>query len=329
MNAEGKVSYMINEGSETDFGIVNVNQDQNIVSIINSETDNNGSITITKYIRDEEGGLHRPDGNYSTSVHVSRPGYNEVFTLNRSNNWQIRILDLMDGQYILDELDSEDEVTWRINGGSEVRYAVVNVSRNDNQVDMINTKINSGNALKLRKFIRNTSNQLIKPNRDESFTVLISGAKTMRVVLNKENDWQSTISELPNGMYHIKESSSNYEVTYVVNDGEEKDSASVQLTNQDVEITLINTMRGSRNVLELSKYIKTSQGALITPVEGDVYQIEVSGPNFLETYRLTHENAFSVRLNNLSNGNYTVKEAGNSDYVITESTEVKKQVALW
>ncbi|MCI9293366.1 MAG: hypothetical protein HFF02_08750 [Erysipelotrichaceae bacterium] len=317
MNAEGKVSYMINEGSETDFGIVNVNQDQNIVSIINSETDNNGSITITKYIRDEEGGLHRPDGNYSTSVHVSRPGYNEVFTLNRSNNWQIRILDLMDGQYILDELDSEDEVTWRINGGSEVRYAVVNVSRNDNQVDMINTKINNGNTLKLRKFIRNTSNQLIKPNRDESFTVLISGAKTMRVVLNKENDWQSTISELPNGMYHIKESSSNYEVTYVVNDGEEKDSASVQLTNQDVEITLINTMRGSRNVLELSKYIKTSQGALITPVEGDVYQIEVSGPNFLETYRLTHENAFSVRLNNLSNGNYTVKEAGNSDYVIT------------
>lgn len=74
-----------------------------------------------------------------TRVHVSKPGYNEVFTLNAANRWSILIKDLMDGWYVIDEVDSDDQVTYIINGGSEVANGIVHVEKNANEVAMIDT----------------------------------------------------------------------------------------------------------------------------------------------------------------------------------------------
>lgn len=318
LDGNAKVSYIINDGSETDFGIVAVKGDDHVVSIINSEQASNGSITITKYIRNVDGDLIRPRGSFSASVHVSRPGYNEIFTLNQTNNWEITLLDLMDGDYVLSEVDSDDDVTWRINGGYEVRYGVVSVAHNDNQVDMIDTiKAQTGNTLRLQKFIRNASGQLVKPEEQEQFSVLISGAKTMRVNLTAQNRWMAQLDDLPNGTYHIKETTTDYDVSYVINDGSEEETASITLDQSDGSVNIINAMRGSRNMLELTKYIKTANGSLIPPVSGDRFQIEVSNGAFSQMYVLEEANAFTIRVTNLASGTYTIKEVGEDDYTTT------------
>lgn len=317
LHGDTKVSYIINDNSETDFGIVAVKGNDNVVSIINSETSSNGSITITKYIRNQNGDMVRPTGSFSTNVHVSKSGYNEVFTLNQANNWEIKLLDLMDGDYVLCEVDSDDDVTWRINGGYEVRYAIVSVNHNENQVDMIDTQLRSGNTLHLQKFMRNASGQLVKPEEQDQFMILISGAKTMRINLNAQNDWMAHLDQLPDGTYHIKETTSNYDVTYVINDGVEQDEATLVLNKEDATVNVINAMRGSRNMLELSKYIKTSGGGMIPPVSGDRFQVEVSGMAFQETYTLSESNSFTQRVTNLPSGTYTVRELGAQDYTTT------------
>lgn len=317
LDGDADVSYIINDGSETDFGIVAVHGNENNVSVINRETVSNGSITITKYMRSSAGELTRPSGDFSTSVHISRPGYNEVVTLNQANQWEIKLLDLLDGDYVLSEVDSDDEVTWRINGGYEVRYAIVNVSHNENQVDMIDTKQAKGNTLHLQKFIRNTAGQLVQPQDNESFSVLISGTATMRVELNAANRWMAHLENLENGTYHIKEVSNHYDVTYMINDEEERNSATVVLKDNSASVGVINAMRGSRNLLEITKYIKTANGTLIPPVAGDRFQVEVSGPSYQQIYTLEDSNRFSVRIANLSSGTYTVRELTADDYVTT------------
>lgn len=317
MENDGRVSYIINDGSETDFGIVAVNNNDNIVSIINSETSSNGSMTITKYIRDASGELQQPQRDFTTRVRISRPGYNEIITLNQDNGWRVRLVDLLDGDYVLNEVESDDQVTWRINGGYEVRYAIVTIAHNDNQVDMIDSMMSKGSSLHLQKFIRNAMGQLVKPQDQESFTILISGAATMRIVLDVENQWMAQLDHLENGTYHIQETNSAYDVSYMIEGGEERPNATIQLQDQQVSVNIINAMRGSRNVLEISKLIKSESGTLQMPTDQDRFQVQVRGNAFNQLVTLDASNHFTERLTNLPNGIYNIQEVSQNDVLIT------------
>lgn len=319
MDETSDVSYIINDGSETDFGIINVYGNANTVQIINaSTTSENGSITITKYFRNSDGELIRPNGSFEAKVHVSRTGYNEVFTLNRANNWEISLVNLMDGSYVIDEVDSEESVTWRINGGYEVRYAIVDVAHNENQVDMINTLKQVNGAIQLNKLVRNAFGQLVLPNQTESFDVLLRGPQNKRITLNADNHWNAKVSGLPDGHYQIEEISSQpYDVSYRINDGKDMPSATVEIMGNEQNVSIINAVRGNRNQLEITKYNKAGNGTLMPPVAGDVFQIEIRNEFYQETITLNVENHFTARISNLENGTYSVKEIENEEYMTT------------
>ena len=70
--------------------------------------------------------LVRPDEDFVSTIHISRPGYNEVFTLNRENNWSLLVDALEDGVYVVDEVDDRYDVSYIVNGASEVNSAIVN-----------------------------------------------------------------------------------------------------------------------------------------------------------------------------------------------------------
>ena len=68
--------------------------------------------------------------------------------------------------YVLDELDNTNEVTYIINGGSEINRAVINVRGNENRVMMINTpRMIQKGSIHVEKVIR------------EHQTAYISGGK--------------------------------------------------------------------------------------------------------------------------------------------------------
>lgn len=314
---EQTVSYIINDRSECDFGIVAVAQDVNTVSIINHEGERGGSIIVTKYMRGNNGQLVRPDSQERFQVHVSGSQYHEVLDLNAEIQWTAQTQSLADGDYVLEEIGAHhDDVTWRINGGSEVSYALVSVDHNENHVDMINHS-GSGviNRIIIEKWLRNSSGELVKPSGNQSFLFQLSGPHQEQIVLNRGNDWQVELTNLPNGNYLLKEQGQS-NVVYTINGGAPQDQAYFALRSQTVTIQAINQNQNGHNILDLLKYVRDAQGEL-RPAEGnEAYEIEVTSTGFRQTYTLNAQNHFHERVNDLPNGTYEIREVGNHGQVM-------------
>ncbi len=319
-DAANRVSYVIDGGSEVQNGVVNIQGNRSIVQMINTmEPQATGSITIAKFIRDENGNLQRPTGDFTTRVQIARPGYNEFFTLNQSNQWTITVRDLMDGSYMISEPDFEERVSYIINNGPETQSGVVHVNHNMNDVQMINTMNSAQNLLRVTKVMRNANGQLVMPNATDRFMIQLIGVNsTTEYELNSANDWSLTISGIENGCYQLQEVTSNYQVSYIVNDGIEASSACVNMQNSEQSVRIINTQDSTANRLEITKLIKDDNGLLIRPADGDEYTIRVSNASgFQESFQLNGSNAFSVTLHNVAVGNYTIREDGLSGFTTT------------
>ncbi|MCB6603495.1 hypothetical protein LI129_22095, partial [Erysipelatoclostridium ramosum] len=59
--------------------------------------------------------------------------------MNRENNWSLLVDSLEDGVYVVDEVDDRYDVSYIVNGASEVNSAIVNVEGNVSTVQIINT----------------------------------------------------------------------------------------------------------------------------------------------------------------------------------------------
>lgn len=244
-NMDEQVTYIINDGSERDFAIVSVAGNANAVQAINvAHNETGGSMMIQKFVRNSQGELVTPPYDYQARLHISKPGYNDVFTLQQSNNFTVSLSDLQDGMYVLNELDNQGNVSWRINGGNEVRYGIVNVSGNANSIEMINALNNSQGSIQISKLIRNSNGQLLPPQSQEQFQVAISGETSSNVVLNAMNNWISTVTGLNIGTYQVQEQGTgSYDISYIVNDGEELSNAMVEVDGGEQFVTIINTPR--------------------------------------------------------------------------------------
>ena len=313
------VSYIVNGASEVNSAIVNVEANSNTVQIINTVREAFGSIRIEKFMRGEGGKLTRPTADFVTRVHVSKPGYNEVFTLNAANDWSIVLKDLMDGWYVIDEVDSDDQVTYIINGGSEVANGIVHVEKNANEVRMIDATAGSGGAITLSKFIRNASGQLVLPSDTQRFVVALSGADMQtNVVLQKNNNWKSTLRNLAAGTYQVKELEvSGFDVTYIVNDAQESSSATVQVQGDAHNVSIINALKSSYGKLEITKFIKQANGTLIRPADGDHYTVEIYNMTTMRRVDLNFGNSFTYVVNDLPKGTYSIREINNTQFITT------------
>lgn len=319
MDTTNKVTYIINGGSEVSNGIVDVQDNVNRVEMINElSPSQSGSIAITKYVKSSDGTLNRPDAGFTARVHVSRPGYNEFFTLNQANNWSITINDLMPGLYVISEPDYDDRVTYIINGGTEVNSGVVDVRNNANQVQMINHLEPQQNVLRINKFIRNEAGQLVPPADDEVFRVqLLSAGTTRNILLDRNNNWSTELRNLANGQYQILESDSGYDVVYIVNDEPESSEANIVLNDDEQSVKIINQMSSNNNRLELRKYIKDNNGGLIKPDPSESFEVSVNGNDYFETFTLNSDNDFSTTITDLAPGTFVIQETSGQNYTIT------------
>lgn len=308
------VSYVINGGSETNFGIVDVQGNENTVFMINMTTSTSGSIKITKYLRDENNQLISPIGNYVARVHVSRPGYNQIFDLTSANKWTIMIPNLADGQYVIDEVDTTDSVSYIINGGSEVNRAIVSVQGNANVVQMINAGTTSG-SITITKYIRNSQGDLVLPTGDYEASVHVSRAGFNQTYdLTSANNWTVKIQGLEDGQYVLNEVSGSGYATYIINGGSEVNRAIVRVQGNANDVQMINP-ETKTTTLHLQKYMREGNGSLIAPAPGEEFQIQLSSPSGNQTYVLNGQNEFHTVIDTIQPGLYTIEEIANEQYL--------------
>ncbi len=313
-----QVSYIINDGEEQPNAIIAVHNNQNHVSAINENEMNGGQITISKFIRDENQQLIKPSGAYQVQVHVSKPGYNEVFTLNKENQWETVLNDLAAGDYVLSEVDAQDDVTWQIDGGYEVRYGVVSVNHDAHHAVMINQQLfPSKNILRFQKLMRSDDGQLTKPKPEQRFTVSLKGAYEQTVLLTALNNWTAELKNLPDGAYELKEVSEGYQVSYQINEQEENLNARFILQSSEVNINIINSSRSIKGRLEIAAYVKNGNGAILAPVAGDSFTINVGSNELNRVYVLNEANDFRLRIDDLPDNMYQIRQIAPTNPLVT------------
>ncbi len=310
LDQEDNVTYIINGGTETNQGIVEVKDNANQVKMINAEQQmHQGSIQVEKFVR-ENNELKHPQDNQSYRLHVSKPGFNEVFTLDQSNNFKVNITQLADGFYVLDELDEKGEVSYVINGGSETRYGIVEVRGNANVVNMINASQGTTGSIFFSKYIKNADGSLSVPADGDQYIIEVYNQEFLqRVTLNGQNNFQSTLLNLKEGVYHLRElDSSNFRVTYKINGSEETSEGVVYVQGNRNMVDVINERKTNMNTVEVFKYMLDKDDNYLPPSAPDIYRFEISAPGFMREYDLVPENNWHVTISDLPAGRYQIRE---------------------
>lgn len=324
-----QVTYIIDGGNEVNFAVVTVLGSAHQVDIINQEeTKDNGTIQICKYIRDTAGDLIRPSGNREFEVQISKAGYNETKKLNRMNNWCVTLENLKPGNYTVQEMNNGDDVTYIVNDGSEIDYAVVYVNGEANTVQIINrSEASQGGSLHLCKFIRNTQGQLIRPNGDAKYLMHVSGpGLNLTRTLDRDNDWCDTLNNLPTGTYVLQELSTADKVTYIINNGSEVDNAIVRIDQTASHVQVINTaLSPSGGSIQLCKYIRDERGLLVRPSGDAEFLMHISGPGLNTGTKLNRDNNWCTVYDRLGEGTYVLQEITTGDkvtYIVNGGSEV-------
>lgn len=320
LDSSSRVTYIVDNGSEVDRAIVNVRNEAHHVDIINgTSAQGKGSIHIEKYVR-EGMRLRRPQGDFTATLYISKPGFQQVFTLDASNDWMVDVTNLDNGLYVLDEVSTQDQVSYIINGGTEVSNGVVSVEDNTNMVMMIDTVTKPQSSIQIAKFIRSSDGTLVSPENDASFTVEVSGDDNYlnMITLNRDNNWNVTLSNLKNGYYEVREmSNQGYSISYIVDNGLETSNASIRLLNNAHTISIINSHEATLGRLELTKLIKEADGTLIAPADGDQYVVQISNDTINRRVRLDSGNEFTAVIQDLPAGEYRVLEVEGLNYLTT------------
>ena len=221
---------------------------------------------------------------------------------------------------MIDEVDTNDEVSFIVNGGSEVRHGIVRVQGNRNLVLMINTSNTSTlGSLTINKVVRNAQGQLVVPNDHERFDVdIISDVYERRFILDKDNNWQIHVNDLPRGRYQVIEQlAKNYQVSYIVDNEEESEQAAFDVDGTMHTVKILNTRASILSTLEITKFIRQANGTLVRPADGDEYVVEVSNASFQQQLLLNGGNAFTYTLRDLSEGIYNIREIDQDAYRVT------------
>lgn len=315
----GEVSYIIDNGSEVRVAAVKVDEDMHEVFIINSANGSKaGSIRIEKFVRSDQD-LIRPNADFVAQVSVSKAGFNEVYELNQANGWSIQVNDLTNGQYLISEMNAQNDVSYMVNGGNETKRAIVDVMNNINEVIMINaisSTLPEGGSLSISKMVRNAINEIIKPNGGVYQVQVISTNYLNTITLDQSNNYEMTLFDLPKGTYTIREANSNTaEVTYIVDGAPEASMGSVIIDQSAHSVQVINTIVITNGVFEIRKMIKNADGTFIRPADGDEFTLEIYNDQTTRQLILNSGNFFTMRINDLANGRYRIRELNNENYL--------------
>lgn len=309
---QDQATYQIDGGSEVDYASVVVKDDSHKVIAIN-EVKKENQLHIDKVIRNVNGELMTPLNDERFQIHISKAGYNEYFELNETNQWSLD-LTLSKGLYHIEEVNDQYDVSYVVDGQSEVDYANVMIQDEFHHVQIINSI--KRNLLHISKVMREASGEIHAPLPDQSFQVQVLSSRYEEFfLLNKDNQFSVDVA-LSNGLYRINEISDQYEVSYIVDGQSEVGYASVRVEDDYHHVQIMNEEKAGGGSLLISKYVRDENGEWVRPNQQDRYEISVSSSNFYQMYTLDAENLFTETIEHLPSGVYDVRESGAAQGVV-------------
>lgn len=315
------VSYIIDGKAETSDGVITLQEEDVSVMIVNTPRQQNGSIRLEKYFQQEDGTTQLPSEDFTIRVRVCKPGYNEIVTLDASNQWVYELQNLTPGQYVVDELDVDHEVTFIVDEGYQKDWAIVDVKDDAHVVKILNNmEISTGNVVNVSKRIVDAQGNQQYPSNDAQFTVVLASENdTQTITLTQETMWVQSVQLQPQTTYTIEEQNNvGYTVSYIVDDQPEASTAEIYTSGENQSVVILNretTTQGNR--MEISKLMKQANGTFIRPADGDEYEILIEGEGVERSVILNGGNGFHVVESNLPDGTYRVSEVANGTYGIT------------
>ncbi len=315
-------TYIIDGGSQVDCAIVHIQDSMHQVQILGranqeaqrEESTGQGKIQLHAFIRNK-GELQEPKASDVWQMHISRPGYNEVFTLEQSNQFSCMIDNLLDGYYVIDEVTKENACKYCINQGSEVDWAVIQIKQDTHQVQVILEEESALGSLTIRKQVRKKDGTLTVPEDSSQSHIHISRPDYQNTcVLQKENNWQAVFHNIEDGWYAVHEEN-NSNVTYCINQGSEVAYGNIHVDHNDNEVLIIQNDCETRGSITLMKHLKNNNGELTTP-ENERFIVDVESDDMHTSVVLQDRNNFKTTLHDLENGTYRISEQG-SDYEVT------------
>ena len=230
--------------------------------------------------------------------------------LNQEHHQQVIVLE-GEGPYVIDD---EEDLRYCMNGCNEVRYPVLKGNQSYHIVIHKHHNEHQHCLSITKKIMKN--NQLVQPNGKERFEVdILSDHKRQRIVLDDSNQFEMILKDLPCGHYEIKEVNVNdYETSYIVNDGIRSNRAVLHL-QQDTHVCIVNEVSMKQGSLIIKKVIENINGELITPADGDEYQVLLKSSQFEQVFHLNTRNQFQQNIGSLAEGIYSLKELNDEYYV--------------
>ena len=317
LQENGKAFYILDGTNKKQDSHIEMKSDHHTLQIV-LQKENKGSIRIEKYVRKGNQKQLQPS-NQDCKIRISKPGYNEIFTLCKDNSYTCMVYGLEDGEYVISSVDALEPLSYIVNKGSEKTNGTLEVHGNHNLVEVIENRDASYGFLRVTKFMRNMQGQLVPPSDAEIFRILVTGNNfSMQYELNEDNDWQQDITGLAPGRYEVKEiSAHNYQVSYVVDTSAESTQAIIDVQENVHTVQIINSIQAPATVLEITKFIRQGNGNLMRPVSGDVFLVNITGESVKRQVELNNGNSFTARLRDLPSGVYQIEEVGKEDFVVT------------
>lgn len=297
------VLYQMNGNAPSGEGTALINGGECHVDILCCEKKNRtGCICLEK--RNVFEGKEQSPNQGEYKFILSRPGYNEQIVLNANNSYRARISDLQAGCYVLYEEDSED-VTYRINGGSEVRNAVIDMEGDDAQVVALNHVKTEQEAATL---------SVVGFDLNQEVVIKMQNAENEYwITLNEENRYRQLLSDIPKGIYTMDAHPEN--ILYQL-DGQSQrpyctlridgDSHDVMISIDTTDTVLDNQKKTGS--MKFSLWSKNDNGLLRPPLQRDSMEISIIDPaGKIHTVVLNADQNFTYTLQDLVYGSYRIR----------------------
>ena len=223
-----------------------------------------GSIHLRKYIRRGNELVRPQEGEYTFIL--SRPGFEERITLTSANGYHEDVTFLDAGTYVLDE-QGDGQTTYRIDGGSEVHYAVVTISDGPVEVQAINPAQSSGGGtLTIR---------LEQADEPVRFLLQKSGAE-YEVELSAENGWQRNLQGIEAGLYSLS-AASDIPLLYDCDGHGPREHCTIRFADDDHDVIITAEQAASAASLKLQLWVEDERGNLHLPRNQEKVRVTLEG----------------------------------------------------
>jgi len=286
--------------------------------------------TITSIATNESGYTHFyniPEGTYTLKETVAPVGYH-----------------LDESEYIVTVALSN--VTRNVYNSEQDAYVsvydyVLSISPNEHynanmiRLTIFNDEITTGNLTISKHFSENSAFKLDNLPLNE-IKVVVTGENNYsnEVILNKENNWKVTLTDLPFGKYSVQEvletskiEGYTLEVNYQ-NDTTSSNEVELTKTNLEEEVKVINTYTEiiPTGSLTISKYFNENSAIKLDNLPLNEIKVVVTGENnYSKEIALNKENNWKVTLNDLQLGKYNIQEVLETSKIEGYTLEVNYQ----